>query len=272
MVLAGLGIGGLAFGLSVLGLDFLPGIVVAALIGVGAVATAAYIFHARRTPAPVLDLSLLRLPTLRASVYGGFLFRIGIGALPFLLPLLLQIGFGLTPFHSGLITFTGTLGSLFMKAAISSVLRRFGYRNVLVVNGLISAAFLAACAAFVPGMPYWAMIAILLAGGFFRSLQFTSINTLAYAELEPRLMSRATSLVAAAQQLSLSTGVAVGALVVELTLRFTDQPGMSAADFPPAFLTVGAISALSALAFARLPPDAGAELAQRSRTTEEPRD
>ena len=149
---------------------------------------------------------------------GGFLFRLGIGALPFLLPLLLQIGFHLSPFQSGLITFTSALGSFFMKAAVASVLSRFGYRKVLLYNALISSGFLLACATFVPGMPFWAMIVILLSGGFFRSLQFTSINTIAYAEIEPAKMSRATALVAAAQQLSLSTGVAVGALVVETTL------------------------------------------------------
>jgi EmrB/QacA subfamily drug resistance transporter len=263
MVLAGLGIGGLAFGLSVMGLDFLPAGVVGGLIGVGTLSTILYVLHARRTPAPVLDLSLLKIPTFRASVYGGFMFRLGIGALPFLLPLLLQIGFHLSPFHSGMITFTGALGSMFMKAAITRVLRRFGYRNVLMLNGLISAAFLAACATFIPGMPFWAMVAVLLTGGFFRSLQFTSINTIAYAEIEPHQMSRATALFAAAQQLSLSTGVAVGALVVEITLRLKGQPTMTAADFPPAFLLVGIISAFSALVFARLAPDAGAELADR---------
>jgi EmrB/QacA subfamily drug resistance transporter len=263
MVLAGLGIGGLAFGLSVMGLDFLPAGVVGGLIGVGTLSTILYVLHARRTPAPVLDLSLLKIPTFRASVYGGFLFRLGIGALPFLLPLLLQIGFHLSPFQSGMITFTGALGSMFMKAAITRVLRHFGYRNVLMINGLISAAFLAACATFIPGMPFWAMVAVLLTGGFFRSLQFTSINTIAYAEIEPQQMSRATALFAAAQQLSLSTGVAVGALVVEITLRLKGQPTMTAADFPPAFLLVGIISAFSALVFARLAPDAGAELADR---------
>ncbi len=263
-VLSGLGIGGLAFGLSVMGLAFLPDWIVGSLIGVGAVATAAYIVHARRAPAPILDLNLFKLSTFRASVFGGFTFRLGIGALPFLLPLLLQIGFGLTPFQSGLITFTGALGSMFMKAAVAGVLRRFGYRPVLIYNSLISAAFLAACASFVPGMPFAAMIAILLAGGFFRSLQFTAINTIAYAEIEPRLMSRATALASAAQQLSLSTGVAVGALIVELTLRLKHGSAMGAWDFPPAFLVVGALTAASALIFARLAPDAGAELAGRS--------
>jgi EmrB/QacA subfamily drug resistance transporter len=263
-VLSGLGIGGVAFGLSVMGLAFLPTGVVAALIGVGAISATAYVFHAGRALAPILDLRLFKFATFRASIFGGFMFRLGIGALPFLLPLLLQIGFSLTPFQSGLITFTGALGSIFMKAAVASVLRRFGYRPVLVYNSLVSAAFLAACAGFVPGVPFAAMIAILLAGGFFRSLQFTAVNTIAYAEIEAPLMSRATALVSVAQQLALSTGVAVGALVVEITLRFRHGTAMDAADFPPAFLVVGALTAAACLVFARLPPDAGAELAGRS--------
>jgi EmrB/QacA subfamily drug resistance transporter len=262
-LLSGCAIAGLAFGLSALGLEFLPTSIVASLLCGGAISAVAYLIHARRTPAPILDLNLLRLPTFRASIFGGFLFRLGIGALPFLLPLLLQIGFRLTPFQSGLITFTTALGSMFMKAAVASVLRRFGYRNVLLYNALISSAFLAACASFVQGMPFAAMIAILLSGGFFRSLQFTSINTIAYAEIEPAKMSRATAMVAAAQQLSLSTGVAVGALVVELTLRLKHSTAMGINDFPPAFLFVGLLSASAVFIFMRLPLDAGAELAGR---------
>ena len=246
-----------------MGLEFLPVSVIAALIGIGTLAAGAYVVHAGRTPAPILDLRLFNLPTFRASVFGGFLFRLGIGALPFLLPLLLQIGFDLSPFQSGLITFTTALGSMFMKAAVASVLSRFGYRNVLLYNSVFSSLFLAACASFVPGMPYAAMIAILLAGGFFRSLQFTSTNTIAYAEIEPAKMSRATTLTAVAQQLSLSTGVAIGALVVELTLRLKHGAAMSAADFPPAFLAVSVLSASAALIFYRLPPDAGSELSGR---------
>jgi EmrB/QacA subfamily drug resistance transporter len=262
-VLSGLGIGGLAFGLSVMGLEYLPVGVIAALLGVGAVATVAYIVHARRTPAPILDLRLLKLSTFRASIFGGFMFRLGIGALPFLLPLLLQIGFKLTPFQSGLITFTAALGSMFMKAAVAGVLNRLGYRPVLIYNSLISAAFLAACASFVPGVPFAAMVAILLCGGFFRSLEFTAVNTIAYAEIEPPQMSKATTLVSVAQQLALSTGVAVGALVVEITLWLKHGTAMGVYDFPPAFLAVGALTATASLVFMRLSPDAGAELAGR---------
>jgi len=179
------------------------------------------------------------------------------------LPLLLQVGFNLSPFQSGLITFTTALGSLFMKAAVVSVLNRFGYRNVLLYNALVSSAFVLACATFVPGMPFWAMILILLSGGFFRSLQFTSINTIAYAEIEPAKMSRATAMVAAAQQLSLSTGIAIGALVVETTLWLKHSTTMTAADFPPAFIVVGLLSASAIFVFLQLAPDAGAELSGR---------
>ncbi len=180
--------------------------------------------HARHTPSPVLDLTLFRLHTFRASMIGGFVFRIGIGALPFLLPLMLQLGFGMTPFSSGLITFTSAFGAMGMKMAAATILRRFGFRTILVVNCLVSAVFLAACAAFTKTTPVAAMVALLLVGGFFRSLQFTCINTIAYAEIEPAQVSRATSLITVSRQLALSAGVAFGALVVELVVHFRGGP------------------------------------------------
>ena len=153
-----------------------------------------------------------------------------------MLPLLMQLGFGMTPFQSGLITLSSAVGAMVMKSAVPRILRRVGFRSVLTWNALIAAAMLAACAIFTRATPVPMMIAILLAGGFFRSLQFTSVNVIAFAEVEPRRMSRATSLVAVAQQLSQSVGVAVGALVLETMLRVTGKSVLSAADFPPAFL------------------------------------
>jgi EmrB/QacA subfamily drug resistance transporter len=263
MVLAGLGIAGVAFGFSVLGLNFLPWWVVAGLIGGGAVFIAAYLVHARRVAFPALDLTLFKIPTFRASVTGGFVFRVGIGALPFLLPLLLQVGFGMTPFQSGLITFASAVGAMTMKMAAARLLRRFGFRSILLANAVISAGFLAACAGFTAQTPAAVMFLLLVIGGFFRSLQFTSINTLAYADVEPHRVSRATALVSVAQQLALSTGVALGALAVEITVHLRGEGVLSARDFPPGFLVVAAISALSVLVFMRLAPDAGAELANR---------
>jgi EmrB/QacA subfamily drug resistance transporter len=263
MVLAGLGIAGVAFGFSVLGLNFLPWWIVVALVFSGTCFIAAYLVHARHTENPALDLTLFRLPTFFASVTGGFIFRLGLGALPFLLPLMLQVGFGMTPFQSGMITFATALGAMGMKWATATILRRFGFRTILVVNSVISAAFLAVCAAFTATTPVAIMVVLLLIGGFFRSLQFTSINTIAYAEVEQRRVSKATALVSVAQQLSVSTGVAVGALAVETTVRFKGIGILEASDFPPAFLAVAAISALSVLIFMRLPADAGAEMANR---------
>ncbi len=263
-VLAGVGIGGLAFGGSMLGLNFLPTGVVVALIAAGAVSAYAYVRHARRTPAPVLDLSLLKIPTMRAAIVGGFIYRSGIGAMPFLLPLLLQLGFNLTAFQSGLITLSNVVGAMGMKTVIPIILRRWGFRKVLVVNALVSSVLVAACATFQPGVSFAWIVGLLIIGGFFRSLEFTSLNTIAYADVDNRRMSRATSLVAVAQQVSISVGVAIGALAVDLTLWARGHTTITAPDFQPAFLVIAVISACAFFVFVRMPVDAGAELARRT--------
>jgi EmrB/QacA subfamily drug resistance transporter len=264
MVLAGLGVGGLAFGLSVAGLGLLPPGVVIGLIAAGAFFMTAYVLHARRTPTPVLDFSLIRIPTFRANVVGGSLFRLGIGALAFLLPLMLQLGFNYTPLESGLVTFTAAVGAFTMKTFAARIIRRFGFRRILIVNSLIASALTAACGLFTPQTPFAVMIAVLLIGGFFRSLQFTATNVIAYADVDARLMSRATSLVSVAQQLSIAAGVAVGALAVEIAVQVKGTGVITAEDFHPAFFLIGAISASSALLFWTLPPDAGASMADRT--------
>jgi EmrB/QacA subfamily drug resistance transporter len=261
--LAGIAIAGLTFGGSSLGLNFLPTGVVIAMIVAGAAAAVGYVLHARRTPVPILDLSLLRFPTLHAAVVGGFFYRAGVGCLPFLLPLCLQLGFGLTAFQSGLITAASVFGALGMKTIIPRVLSRFGFRSAMTVNAVVSAALVGLCATFVPGVPFAWIVGVLLVGGFFRSLQYTSLNTIAYADIDPRYMSRATSLVAVAQQLSLSVSVALGASIVELTVAWRGADKITAADFQPAWIIVALISAMTALIFWRMPPDAGAEVSRR---------
>jgi EmrB/QacA subfamily drug resistance transporter len=263
MVLAGIGLGGMAFGLSVAGLNLLPWTVVAALIAIGAISMTLYVMHARRTASPVLDFSLLRLATMRASIIGGFLFRLGIGALPFLLPLLMQVGFGLSPFRSGMVTFASAVGALGMKTLAARIIRTFGFRNMMTINAVVSSAFLAACALFTVTTPLLLIMIILVVGGFFRSLQFTAINTVAYAEVEPAQMSRATTLVSVNQQLAISAGVAVGAFSVESTMLLRHAQELSAADFAPAFLVVSIISAASAYFFWQMPDDAGHEISGR---------
>src|ERR1051325_4375069 len=249
LVLAGIGLGGIAFGLSVAGLNLLPWTMVVALIGVGSIAMTLYVIHARRTASPVLDFTLLRLPTLRASIIGGFLFRLGIGALPFLLPLLMQVGFGLSPFKSGLVTFASAVGAMGMKTLAARIIKTFGFRNIMVINAVVSSVFLAACALFTAATPLLLIMIILVVGGFFRSLQFTALNTVVYAEVEPAEMRRATTLVSVNQQLAVSAGVAVGAATVETTLWAHHLTELNAEMFAPAFLVVALISAAASIFF-----------------------
>src|ERR1700753_3991229 len=263
LVLAGIGLAGIAFGLSVAGLNLLPWSVVGGLIGIGAISMTLYVIHSRRTGSPVLDFSLLRLPTVRAAIIGGFLFRLGIGALPFLLPLLMQVGFGLSPFQSGLVTFASAVGAMGMKTLAARIIRAFGFRNMMTVNAVISAAFLGACALFTVTTPLLLIMIILVVGGFFRSLEFTAINTVAYAEVEPAQMSRATTLVSVNQQLAISAGVAVGAFSVETHLLLHHVSDTNAADCAPAFLVVAIISAVSTWFFYQMPVDAGHQVSGR---------
>src|SRR6202012_4584960 len=186
--------------------------------------------------------TLMGLPTLRASIIGGFMFRLGVGALPFLLPLLMQIGFGLSPFHSGLVTFGSAVGAMGMKTLAARLIRTFGFRNLMTVNAVISSIFLGACALFTVTTPLLLIMMILVVGGFFRSLEFTAINTVAYAEIEPPQMSRATTLVSVNQQLAVSAGVAVGAFCVETTLWARHMTDPTADVFAPAFVVVSVIS------------------------------
>ncbi|MBI3700768.1 MAG: DHA2 family efflux MFS transporter permease subunit [Afipia sp.] len=260
LVLAGIGVAGIAFGLSVAGLGLLPWPVVAGLIGGGFVAMYFYVLHAKRTASPVLDFSLLKHQTLRASLTGGFLYRLGIGALPFLLPLLMQLGFGLSPFKSGLVTFASAVGALGMKTLAARIIRAFGFRKIIVINAVVSSFFLAACGLFTPATPLLLIMIVLIVGGFFRSLQFTAVNTLAYAEVTPPEMSRATTLASVNQQLAISAGVAVGAFAVEATMMTRHATELNAGDFWPAFVIVAIISAASSYAFWKLPEDAGHEI------------
>ncbi len=235
--------------------------IAATILGAGLVGT--YVWHSLRVPAPLVDLALLKLPTMRNGMIGGVLFRVGVGAIPFLLPLMLQLGFGLSPVHSGLLTFASAAGAMVMKGLASRILRRFGFRQVLVWNSVIAAAFIAASGLFTPTTPAMVVLAVLLVGGCFRSLQFTGLNTIVYAEVPTDRMSGATSLVSVTQQVALSAGIAVGAGVLQMFSEVGHGSELAAGDFWPAFLTVGLISASSMIFFARLDPDAGAEMAGR---------
>jgi EmrB/QacA subfamily drug resistance transporter len=259
-VLSGLGLALLMLGLATGGRHLLPPALSWGAGLAGLAMLAGYLVHFRRAAHPLVNLRLLAVPTFRASVLGGSLFRVGVGATPFLLPLMLQLGFGLDPLESGLLTFASAAGALVMKALAARILRAFGFRAVLVVNAGIAAAFLAASGLFTPATPQGLILAVLLVGGCFRSLQFTSLNAIAYADVTSREMSAATSLASVAQQIALSVGVAMGGFILESAMRASGRTEVAAQDFAPAFLIVAAVSALSGLFFLRLKPDAGAEM------------
>ncbi|WP_036285897.1 DHA2 family efflux MFS transporter permease subunit [Methylocystis sp. ATCC 49242] len=270
-VLSGVGLSCLVFGFTIAGRGFAPAPVAALVIAIGATALLAYVRHARRAEHPIIDLRLLRIPTFAAAIYGGFLFRIGLGALPFLLPLMLQAGFNLSAYQSGLLTFVAAAGAMAMKTTAQPILKRFGFRRVLIVNAVISSTFLVVNACFTAATPHWLIMSVLLVGGFYRSLQFTALNAIGYADISQESMSNATSFTAVGQQLSLSTGVAIGAAALEASRALDGGGALRAEDFAPAFYVVATISALSAALFWRLAPDAGDELVGRTRPLAPPR-
>jgi MFS family permease len=221
---------------------------------------AAYVPYARRAKRPVLDLRFFDIPTFRASVLGGSLFRIGCGALPFLLPLSLQVGLGKSAFESGLITCATAFGSLFMRPLMSVTLRRFGFRQVLIYNAVLSALTTALCAFFTPGSSTLTIWLIVLAGGFFSALQFTSLNTLLYADIAGPDVGRATSLGSVVQQVSLGLAVAVGGIELQISRAFHGHALVDAADFWPAFVVSGFIALASIPLIRKLPVNAGDEM------------
>jgi EmrB/QacA subfamily drug resistance transporter len=263
--LSGLGLASLIFGFTVTGGMVLPRPLAPALVVLGAVLIALYVQHARRAPHPILDLKLFRIPTLRSSLVGGTVFRIGIGSIPFLLPLMLQVGFGLNPFESGSLTFAAAAGALVMKVTALPILRYFGFRRVLVFNALICAGFLAINGLFTPYTPHALILVVLLTGGFFRSLQFTSLNALAFADVPAPVLSQATSMSAVAQQLSSACGVALAAFLLETTRALRGDLTLVTADFSIAFMIIAGFTALSAFLHLSLEKDAGAEVAGPAR-------
>ena len=244
-----------------MGLGLVPPEVVTALLAAGAVMMAGFVWHALRDPAPLLDLRLLKLPTFFAGVTGGFLFRTGIGAAPFLLPLLFQEGFGLTPFQSGHAHLRNRLRRHVHEDAGGRILRRWGYRNVLIVNALIAAVFSALPAAFTAATPALLVSCIFFIGGLSRSLQFTALNTISFADVPEQKLSRATSFASVVQELSGAVGVTIAALGLEAMMRLQGTSAMTPSLFPPVFIAIAVLSALSAVIYIwMLDKDAGSAL------------
>ena len=212
---------------------------------------------------PILDLSLFRIPTFAMSMTGALLFRLGVGATPFLLPLLLQVGFGLSPFKSGSITFAAAVGAIAMKFAAPPILRRFGFRSVLIWNAVIAGGFVALPAAFTPATPIALITGLLLVGGFFRSLQFTTHQR---AELCRRAAGADEPRDDACERRAAIVAVASASRSARSRSRLTTRStggAIEASSFRPAFILIGTFTLLSLVPFLLLSRNAGDEMSGR---------
>lgn len=264
-ILSGVAMSGVVFGLSVVSLPALPPVIGVVIVALGLICAIAYIAHARRTANPLLNLKLFNNQVFRSAVLGGSVFRLGIGAIPFLLPLMFQLGFGMSPFQSGMMTFVSAIGAISMKFGAKRVFNLFGFRRTLMYGSLISACFIAANGLFFPETPYGIIIGFLLIGGFFRSLFFTGVNALAFAEIPNEQTSQATPITAVAQQVSIALGVALAGGVLEMSIGLRGK-GLELADFHIAFFVVAVVSAAAFFWFAKLAPDAGHQLSAPSKS------
>ncbi|MBY0339432.1 MAG: MFS transporter [Acetobacteraceae bacterium] len=243
---------------------FPPGVPEALLVTGGAVGWLA-IRHCRRVKRPALDLTLLRLPSFNHATLAGSIYRTGAGAMPFLVPLLLQLGFGWSATQAGFVSFATAIGAFAMKPLARPILRRFGFRTVLVGNALLAAGGVALGAAFSPAWPVAALFAALALGGLFRSLHFTALNTIAFADVPQERLSAATSFYGTAQQLSPALGVVLASGTLEASRHVSAHEHLAVSDFTAGFLVAALVTASAAPFAARLPRDVGAAVSGHGR-------
>jgi EmrB/QacA subfamily drug resistance transporter len=231
------------------------------LIALGLILGLLAVVHMRRHTTPLLDLTTFRILTFRiATLVGGMTFRLTINATPFLLPLMLQVGFGLNPWQAGLYMLIYFGGNLAMKSVTKPMLSRFGFRNVLIGNGLGIALSVAACGLLTPATPWLLVVIVLFAAGLTRSMQFTCFSTLAFADIAPEQRSSSSTIFNMFQQLALGLGVAAAAVVLDLSRAVRGVTEVGLPDFHAAFFVFGVVALVATVVVARLPRDAGAEV------------
>ncbi len=226
------------------------------LVAATVLLAAAAIRHLRKVKTPLFRLEVFRIQTFRTATLPGSLFRMSVFSVPFLLPLLFQVGFGLTPLASGSLTMAVFAGNLAMKPLTTPLLRRYGFRSVLIVNGVVTVLLLAACGWLRADTPRLIMLTVLFLGGLGRSMELTSLTTMGFADLPEHLKGSGTTLATTLQQMTTSLGVAVAALILHTTATFRGRS--SPADFQIAFCMMAAIAASALPSFAKLHPDSGA--------------
>jgi EmrB/QacA subfamily drug resistance transporter len=265
-ILFGVGVALLSYVLEVFGEHRLDPTIIVALLVAAFGFLAAYGWHERRTKAPVLELALFKVRTFRISVLGGFVTRIGFGGMPFLLPLLYQLGLGYPAWQAGLLTMPQALAAMGMKLVSRPVMQRFGHRTILMGNTVLLGLTMMTFTQIHRGTPAWGILLLSLAQGFFASLQFTAMNSLVYADIDDRDASKAGSIASTAQQLSLSFGVASGSLIAAWFLGNVDQTDYSQTvpALHKAFLALGGVTIVSGFTFLGLHANDGNNISNRT--------
>jgi EmrB/QacA subfamily drug resistance transporter len=266
LILFGSGVALLSYVLEVFGEHTLSGSEILGLLAVSIVLLASYGFHATRTAYPMLQLALFRIRTFRAAVAGSFLTRLGIGGIPFLFPLLYQVGLGFTPIQSGLMMMPQAIAAMSLKLTMPRILARFGYRTVLVSNTLLIGLQILLFATIGKSTPVWLVVGEVFCYGFFTSLQYTSMNTLVYADVTEEQASSASSIASTAQQMSISFGVASASLVTAFFLpdRYRSDPLQFIHGIHRAFFVLGGMTILSTIVFRALKRGDGNEVSQEA--------
>jgi EmrB/QacA subfamily drug resistance transporter len=269
-LLFGTGVALLSYVLEVFGEHSLPLDAIGFMLAGAIVLLAAYGWHAQQTAAPVLALGMFRIRTFAISTAGGFFTRLGIGGMPFLLPLLYQIGLGYHAWQAGLLTMPQAAAAITMKMCSKWILARLGHRRVLIANTVLLGLNIMLFTQIGPGSPIAAILALSFTQGFFASLQFTSMNTLTFADVADKDASKASSLSSTSMQMSLSFGVATASLLAAMFLGHVDQHDatQTVPALHKAFLAMGAFTILSSLMFWRLTSTDGDNVSNRVRRSE----
>ncbi len=267
LILFGSGIALLSYVLEVFGEHTLSVVEILGLLTISLMLLAGYGLHATRNPFPLLQLGLFRIRTFRAAVSGSFFTRIGIGGIPFILPLLYQVGLGFSPIQSGLLMMPQAIAAMSLKMTMPKILARFGYRAVLISNTVILGLLILLFATIGVGTPIWIIVAQAFCYGFFSSLQFTSMNTLVYADVTVEQTSAASSIASTMQQMSMSFGVATASLVTALFIpdRFHSTSPQMIHGIHDGLIVLGGITVLSTIVFNELKPMDG-EITSRQKT------
>jgi EmrB/QacA subfamily drug resistance transporter len=272
VVLFGAGIALLSWVLEIFGEHTMSPVVISALLGLSMLLLAGYGRHAVRVAHPLLDLGLFRIRTLRAAVLGSFVTRLGVGGIPFLLPLLYQVGLGYTPIQSGLLIMPQPLASMSLKVFVTVILTRLGYRRVLLSNTVAVGLIIALFATIGANTPAWLIVLQAFAFGFCQSLQFTSMNTLVYADVGPTRTSMASTIASTAQQMSVSFGIATASLVTALFIPDRAHAGslQIVHGIHYAFIVLGTVTVASAAVFAGLREDDGDDISEHKAASAAP--